>query len=495
MRGSGDYRVSAMTQTMGRLRRGCRAVALACVLWPFAVPAQSIADLYYAALEADPTRAAEAAMLKASGERVKQATGQLMPTLGIAATSSYSRFDSAGVNAYREFQTDRATLQSQFALYRPALGRALREAETQRDAAIAGLDAAEAELLIRVVNAYFEVLAALEASAAIRSEAAATLQQLASAQQSFKVGTKAITDVRDAEAKQDLVIAKGLAADNTVAATREALRELVGLERVALRVLPLAAPDLVQDPADLKRLTEEALASSPLVSQAKLSVQAAQASVHKARAGHLPTLDVSVNYGPEYSTGTSANPIRTHGRNSQVEASLNLPLFAGGTVNARVREAQALVEKADADLAAAERKVATSVREAFYGLSAASAQGSALASALKSADVALQANRKGYSVGVNTNAEVLDAQSKRYQAQLDLMKAKLDTWLNYIKLAVISGRSWRIAVDEVDRRLVPESSTAAIPVSKPLARVAAKAASDRLQLKLSARMNTPVATR
>lgn len=404
-------------------------------------------------------------MLRASDERVRQATGQLLPSLSIAGTSSYSRFDSAGVNAYREFQTNRATLQSQFGLYRPALDRALNEAKAQRDAAAAGLDAAEADLLVRVVSAYFDILAAREASASISSERVATLQQLALAKQSFVVGTKAITDVRDAEAKHDLVNAKGVAAENDLASKREALRELTGLERVSLRMLPIAASNLVFEGADLKRFIEDALASNPVISQAKLTVDAAKASVRKAQAGHLPTLDVSVNYGPEYSTGTSSNPIRTHGRNSQVEASLNMPIFSGGTINARVREARALEEKAQADLMAAERKITTQIREAFYGLTSSSAQANALASALNSTDLAVQANRKGYQVGVNTNTEVLDAQSKLYETQRDLMKAKLDVWLNYIKLVVSSGHSWRIAVDEVDKRLIPETATPTVEAS------------------------------
>ena len=441
-----------------RVRRGLVLVSV--LLFSGTVSAQSMTDLFLAAATDDPALASNDAQYRAAKERVTEAQAARLPSLAFVGTGSRSKFipESGEPNSSSSFyHTNQATLQLTQPVFRPGLSWAVDSAHAQQTAAQAQLDAAEADLFVRLVTAYCDVLTAREERLALERQRQATQEQVLSAKRSFEVGTVAITDVRDAEAKHDLVVAQERSAENDVADKQETLRQLAGGVDITLRVLPRRAPDpqVITDPLD--RLTEQAVEQNPIAEQAQLLVQAAQDDVKKAFREHYPTLDLALSYGTDETNGTPINPEPVHGRTATAQLNFNLPLYAGGGTNAKVREAKALVDKAKADLESAHRTIAKDLRESYYGLKSALEQVEALQTAERSTDAAVQANLKGYKVGSNTSADLLNAESDYFQAHRDLMKAKIQARLNYTKLLVVMGHPWNEAVDDLNRLLVPES--------------------------------------
>ncbi len=326
-------------------------------------------------------------------------------------------------------------------LYRPANAIALRQGERGAELARVQLDAAEQELLLRVSQRYFDVLAAQDTLAALRAQKAAVAEQLAAAQRNFEVGTATITDTREAQARHDLVSAQEIAAENELQVRRLALEETVG--RAGTAPLPLAQPVLLAAtvPDDLEAWARTAEDSQPLVRQAMLALDVARLETAKAETGHLPTVDLQAGYTVQRTpNGTVTMPgVHSRANVASVGVALNLPLFAGFAVQNRVKETLSLEDKARADLDNARRGAAQAARTAFLGLQSGRAQVQALQAALASSQSALEANLLGYDAGVRVNIDVLNAQSQLYQTQRDLALARYAVLLGQLRLKYAAG--------------------------------------------------------
>jgi outer membrane protein len=209
----------------------------------------------------------------------------------------------------------------------------------------------------------------------------------------------------------------------------------------------------------------DANVTSPQIQQAQYALEAAEAEVLKASQGHAPTIEASGNYtrGKETGSETSLFPRNWQGLTATV--TLTVPLFAGGATQAHVVETSALRDKARSDLDAARRAVSISLRQDFTAALSAVSSAVGLASAVKSNEVALAANKRGYQVGMKINAEVLDAQQKLFEARRDLSKSRYDAWLNFIKLNAIAGRLDEMQIALLDGVLVSQLD----PVAQELA--------------------------
>jgi outer membrane protein len=181
-------------------------------------------------------------------------------------------------------------------------------------------------------------------------------------------------------------------------------------------------------------------AASPAVKQALLAFEVAKLEVDKANAGHKPTLDAQIAYaGTRNVNGNAVSATGSHIFNPSAAVVLNVPLFAGLTTMYRVREAAALENKAQSDLEAAKRNTAQATRTAYFGLIAGLSQVKAYEAAEASSQSALDANKLGYSVGVNINIDVLNSQSQLYQTKRDLAKARYDVLVGNLKLRQAAG--------------------------------------------------------
>jgi outer membrane protein len=406
------------------------------------VRAQSLLDLYQAAREHDAAYQSARAQYEAARHRAEQARAGLLPSATLSGSRSETQQDtrSSTSTGQREFGTGSASLSVTQPLYRPANQAAFEQGRRQAEAAQAQLTTASQDLIIRVSQAYFDVLSAQDTLAFVRAQKAAVSEQLASARRNFEVGTATITDTREAQARFDLVQAQEIAAENDLRVRRLALDSVTG--RTDAKPLPLATPLALPapEPSDVNAWVRQAEETSPSIRQARLGLEVARLETDRAKAGHLPTLDLNASRGYGRNLGgTALSPIDSRTLSTQVGVTLSVPLFAGFATQNRIRETLSLEEKAQADLENARRTVAQATRTAYFGLVSGTGQVRALEAAEASSQSALDANRLGYQVGVRINIDVLNAQSQLFQTKRDLAVARYNVLLGQLKLRQANG--------------------------------------------------------
>jgi outer membrane protein len=405
------------------------------------VHAQSLLELYDAARANDAAYQSAKAQAQANDAKGAQSVSGMLPSVNLSAGANTNRIEyqePAGLPG-RSYDNQYASINATQPLYRSANYASYQQGNRQTEMAQAQLEAAEQDLIVRVSQAYFDVLASQDSLTFVQAQKAAVAEQLASAKRNFQVGTATVTDSREAQARFDLVTAQEIAADNDLRVKRLALNQVVGKTDatplpLTLNTLPALQPD------DVNAWVQQAMDNHPGVKQARLALEIAQYETSKASAGHKPTLDlvgsVSMNNNVNGNAATSTTSRTTV---TSVGVVFNMPLFAGFATQNRIKETVSLEEKARADLDAAQRNVAQATRAAFYGVQSGRGQVLALEAAETSSQSALDANKLGYKVGVRINIDVLNSQSQLYQTKRDLAKARYDVLVGDLKLRQASG--------------------------------------------------------
>ncbi len=417
-----------------------------------AAQAQNLPTLLEAARSHDAAYLAARAQFDAATFRVEQSRALKRPSVTADATMGRTTNSTPFSPSVTGSSTDATTtnLNASQPLFNRASDLALTQAEKSLGVARADLETAEQDLIIRVAQAYFDVLAARDALTTVQASKAAITEQLASARRNFEVGTATITDAREAQARFDLVTAQELAAGNELRNRQLVLEQVVGrlqVQPAALR-LPLVLPALVPEGAD--GWVERALGQHPAARKARLGLEIAQLEVQRARAGHLPTVSLTGRYTQQRVDGSAT--VRNAATNSSfqvgqvgtstnsvVGVTLSVPLYSGHAVDNRVSETLKLEEKARHDLDLARRSVELATRQSFVGLQSLAAQVKALEAAEASSQLALESTQLGYKVGVRVNLDVLNAQSLLFQTRRDLAKARYDSIVGSLRLRQASG--------------------------------------------------------
>jgi outer membrane protein len=399
-----------------------------------AAQAQSLVDLYAAARDFDASYQSAKAQNDANLYKADQAMALVLPKVGINATWS------AGLaQADRGFNNNSMTLDASQALYRPADDASYAQSRKAVQQAASALQTAEQELILRLSQAYFDVLASADSLEFVKAQKVAVQEQLAAAKRNFEVGTSTITDAREAQARFDLVLAQEIAAENDLRVKTLALAQLVGKSDVK----PLAvAPDfnLSQfSPADMNEWLTIGQTDHPAIRQLNLALEVARLETQKANAAHMPTVDLVARYQATTNNGSVASSLFAGSNAYTVGFNINLPLFSGYSIQNRVKETLSLEDKARADLEAVQRNVAQSTRAAFMGVDSALGQVRAYQAAAISSQSALDANKLGYQVGVRINIDVLNSQSQLYDTKAKLSKARYDVLVGNLKLRQASG--------------------------------------------------------
>ncbi|WP_027996321.1 TolC family outer membrane protein [Simplicispira psychrophila] len=417
--------------------------------------AQSLVELLNAARSYDAPWQSAKAQLDASIARADQARAGLLPSAALSGEIARAKTDVTMPPISASMTTHTLGINAAQPLYRPANRITLQQGLRGIDVAQAQLDAATQDLLVRVSQGYFDVLAAQDTLAFVQAQKAAVSEQLAAAKRNFEVGTSTITDTREAQARYDLVTAQEVAAENDLRVKKLALDQLVG--RNGTQPLPLAIPLPLPalEPADVSVWVQQSQDGQPLVRQAAIALDVAQLETQKAQTGHLPTVDLQAGYNVQRSpNGTMTLPgINSRVTSASIGVALNLPLFAGFAVQNRVKETLALEDKARADLDNLRRTVAQNTRAAFYGVQSGQGQVKALEAAELSSQSALDANKLGYQVGVRINIDVLNAQSQLYQTKRDLAQARYNVLLGTLKLRQAAGTLSEADVQAIDALL------------------------------------------
>ena len=356
------------------------ALALAALLAAAAPPAaaQSLLELYEAAHSYDATYLSARALADSAQYRVEQSRALMRPSASLSSSGGRSQTNPT-IGADFGSNNLGASISGRQPLFNRANTATIAQAERSLESSLADLDTAEQDLVLRLSQAYFDVLGAQDTLQTTQANKAAISEQLASAKRNFEVGTVSITDTREAQARFDLATSQEIAATNDLVIKRIALDQLVGRSNVAPRqiAVPLTLPPTMATPLD--QLVSRAADEHPAVRRAQVAFDIAQLETEKARAQRLPTIDAVASL--QGGRGTVANNITGNNTGASVGVQINLPLWTGGAVQNRIKETLVLEERSRNDLEAARRFVTQATRQAWYTLQSGAAQVKALEAA------------------------------------------------------------------------------------------------------------------
>ena len=438
------------------IRRFTRLLPLLAAL---PVVAQTLPELADRALAADPAVRATGASLRAAEERLVQSRAAYGPTANLTATSTETRYRDLPDGQTRPFRADQYSFQVSQPVWRGALYPALQAARSQLEQAGSALLQSRLEAQQRLAEAVLEVFKARDVVVHATALREAYGEQLAAARRGFQVGRAAAPEVREAEARVDNAIAQLLAAEAELDLRQQVLAEVANGPVPALLARAVAPEALPVLPADsVLEWLSQAEAGSPQLRQARLAVDAAEAETRKASLAHAPTVDINYNYTHSSDTGTATSIFPRRGNSSAIGATLTIPLFASGATQSKVVETLALRDKAASELDLARRTLVIGVRQAFVATLSALSQARALATAERSQALSVRANQRGFEVGIKTNADVLEAQGKLFEARRDLSRARHDAWAGYFRLRALSGQLGEADWQALDAQLVAHRS-------------------------------------
>ncbi len=414
------------------------AAALLGLGLPGMATAQSLQELYDAAVLYDATYLGAKAQAASAEFRAAQVEALGRPTVSATASANTAQTDPPNVGL-RASNSAQGALNARYPLFNRANKIAIEQARKSLETAQADLASAEQDLIIRVSQAYFDVLAAQDALATTRASKSFITEQLASAKRNFEVGTATITDTREAQARFDLGTAQEIAADNDLRTKRIALDQLVGRPGVAPKTLlvPVVLPATA--PANPEEWVTVADTQHPAVRRARVGLDVAQLETSKARAGDLPTVDAVGSIGSGYARGSAVLNSGTT-TNANLGLQMTWPLYTGGATQNRIKETLLLEERSRNDVEVARRGVAQATRVAYFGVQSGLAQVRALEAAEVSSKLALEATQLGYRVGVRVNLDVLNSQAQLFSTQRDLARARYDVLVGSLRLRQASGQ-------------------------------------------------------
>jgi len=421
-----------------------------------AAPAFSadILQVYREALSNDAQYAAARATAEAGREKLPQGLAGLLPTIGATANTmwndnKYSLNNDPAVN--KSYNTNAYNVNLTQPLFRWQNYVQYGQAKLQVVQAEAVFAQAAQDLVLRVAQAYFDVLYAQESLTAVRANKQAIAQQLEQAKKNFEVGTATITDSQEAQSRFDLASAQEIAAESDLEVKRYALRVIVGKDFGELNRLKPQAELKPPQPASMDKWVDAAETDSFTVQAQQAAAEVAAKEVERTRAGHYPTLDAVANYGKSNSaTSTLSTDDRLGTTSRNIGLQLTIPIFQGGYVNSKTREAVANRSAAEAAVDGAKRSAALGAQQSFLGVVNGLAQIRALDAALISSTSALESNKLGYEVGVRINIDVLNAENQVYVTKRDLAKARFDTLLAQLKLKAAVGSLGEADLEQIN---------------------------------------------
>ncbi|HQR60164.1 MAG TPA: TolC family outer membrane protein [Methylophilaceae bacterium] len=409
---------------------------------------QNLLVIYRQALASDPVLASAEKSNVAAQEKQVQGKALLLPVLTMDAAAKHSDTDihyregvdqigvrSAGDHGFETYQYGVNVTQP---LFRKQNAIQYEQSKTQVTQADMQLSLARQDLIVNVTQAYFDVVLAQDKINLLEAQKAAISQQLEQAKANFEVGTATITDVNEAQARYDLTIAQEIAAQNDLETKKRFVEFRTGQQPSRLATAREDLRAVIPEPRDMEQWVALAQQNNLPLKIQQQALQLATQQIEYARAGHLPTLDVVGRYSDTGATG-NVNGVGTDLRDATVGLQFQIPLYQGGAITSRQREAVANKDKALDDVEAARREADLRTRQSYLNVASAVAQVSAYEQALASSKSQLDSTNLGYEVGVRTSVDVLNAQQQYYQAKYNLLEVRYAWLVSIIKLKSYAG--------------------------------------------------------
>jgi outer membrane protein len=400
-------------------------------------------DVYQQALAHDASLASALSANRAAQEIIEQGKALYRPTVNFnaetnALKSSFHYLSTSSTDR-SQFENYRYGVDARQPIFRQQNLIQIDQAGTQVSIADKQLNVAQQALMLRTTQAYFDVLMAQDRIDLIVAQKTAIAAQLAQAQANFDLGSATITDANEAQARFDLAAAQEIAALNEFEIAKHAVQAITG--QLPQR-LASVKPQLKANEIGLSMATWQELA---MLNNLNIQIQQdtaklAEQEIARNQAGHLPTLDAVASYTSSYANGT----VSRFGAGNELQVGsiglqLQIPLYEGGAVSSRVRQAVLNKQKALDDLDLVRRQTELDTQRAYLNLSSSIAQLKAFDQAILSSQSQLDATQLGYQVGVRTSVDVLNAQQQLFSAKRDALQARYNYLTNIIRLKTATG--------------------------------------------------------
>ncbi len=423
------------------------------------VKPQSLLDVYHEALAKDPTLASALSANKAAQELIEQSKALYRPAVNFTADASTSNTDIRYLDSNvppgnSKFENLRAAVEARQPIYRKQNLVQIEQSKTQVSQADKQYHLSQQTLILRTTQAYFDVLLAQDKIDLIIAQKAAILSQLEQAKVTFEVGTATVTDVNEAQARYDLILAQEIAAINEYEIAKRAVEAITGSvpSKLATVKADIQVTTLQQTMQDWQQVGSQNNLNIAIQQDA---LKLAEQEVERANAGHLPTLDGVASYAYSYANGSpSVFSAGNELKNATIGLQLEIPLYQGGAISSRARQAVLNKQKALDDVEIARRQTDLETQRAYFNLSSSIAQVKALDQALISSQSQLDSTKLGYEVGVRTSVDVLNAQQQLFSAKRDLLQARYSYLVNIIRLKAASGLVAEVDLQDINQQLV-----------------------------------------
>lgn len=437
------------------MRKSIIATFIATAFISLNAGASDLLQIYKEALVNDAQFSAARASKLAGQERSVQGRAGLLPRVNLTANANRTRSEFDPDVGSTVKTTNNSNTMS-LSLTQPLFNWGSWETYEQSKLSVISTDlqfaAAQQDLMLRVSQAYFDVLAAENTLKTLQAQKVAVAEQLASAKRNFEVGTQTITDTHEAQSQFDLITAQELAGQGDLDVKRAALRQIIGKDAGDLAKLKDGVQLTAPVPAQLNEWVTTAEKQNFVVATSQIGLEVAQREIKKNRAGHLPTLDLTATTARN-SVNAGATTPSGYAKPTTIGVTLNVPIFAGFGTDSRVRESIALEDKARNDLETARRNAAQAARQSYIGVVSGLAQIKAFEAAEISSQSALDSTKLGYQVGVRINIDVLNAQQKLSNTRQSLAKARYDSIMSGLRLKAAAGSLKEADLAEVNALL------------------------------------------
>ncbi|MCD8504114.1 MAG: TolC family outer membrane protein [Burkholderiaceae bacterium] len=405
--------------------------------------AMDLSQTWQLALTNDPTYQAARANYRAAVQKMPQARANLLPEIEGSLTGAYLDNRATGTLG-QVFEGSRSawTLNLTQPIFNWSAIQTYEQSKLQVASAEIQLQLAYQDLMLRVSESYFRILALQDELDALKAEQRSIAEQLAAAKRRFELGDATVTDALEAQARFDLTSANIIGLENELSNAEDELARIIGRQPMPQTLYPLPYNvDLpAPQPNKLTAWSDQARAANLNVVRAEIQTRIAKYDIEIAKSGHYPSVSLTASSTSNTVGNSQVRPFYD-GRtiDNTVGLTLSVPIYSGGGVSATVVEKAELQQKSVYDLEAERRRSLQQSRQFFNGVQAGLARIKGLEAAEKSSLSALRANLTGYEIGVRINLDVLDAQRQLFITKRDLAAARYNTLLTSLRLRANSG--------------------------------------------------------
>ena len=444
------------------------AIALAVLLLPLGAQAEDLLQSYELARSSDPQLAAAESIRLITREGEVQSRAAFLPQIGGSVGANYSDTTSQLGSGFKVSNSGGGRSyglsvdQSIFSFGNISRHRSQRSLSQAADFQ---LEAAGDSLITRTSAAYFNVLVAMETLLAAEAQETALKKQFDFADKRLEVGLAPITDVHEARAQYDRARANTIVTRNALEDAYRALEEITGKEVRALNALPQDFQPQLPSALDVEGWVQTAVDSNPALKAKELELRSAESDIDTARAGHLPTVGLSATYGNNRSmfNGDIGPAGIDSSDTSSVGLTVNIPIFAGGATQSRVRQALAQRDVTEDQLDQQRRALVRNTRNAYQTLVAGISEVEARKAAVFSARSAYDASQVGLEVGTRTVLDVLNNQQTLFNAEREYALSRYNFLQNRLQLEQAAGTLDLDDLQDVNRLLTVEPGARKTP--------------------------------